>query len=100
VYITYSAMSSSESLLNNNTVLDIVKKELQSIQIETAPTFAEDGVLKGEQIAQALGKHGKYVLLLVDKFDELYRVHESTDEKIQITYRTCRSTLGDLNSAR
>lgn len=95
VYITYSDISSNESLLNNHTVLDIVKEELKSVQIVTAPT--QDGLLKGNQIVEALVKHGKYVLLLVDEFDELYRVHESTDEKIQITYRTCRSTLGDLN---
>jgi len=95
VYITYSDMSSQQSLLNNHTVLDIVKKELKSVQIATAPT--EDGLLMGDQIVEALEKHGKYVLILVDEFDELYRVHESKDEKIQLTYRTCMWTLGDLN---
>ncbi len=53
--------------------------------------------MKGKQIVDALEKHDKYVQLLVDEFDELYRVHECTDEKIQVTYRTCKSTLGDLN---
>jgi hypothetical protein len=95
VYITYSDMSSKESLLNDHTVLDIVKKELKSIQIETAAT--EKGILKGVQIAAALEKHDKFVILLVDEFDELYRAHESIDEKSQAIYRTCRSTLGDLN---
>eukprot|EP00597_Dinobryon_sp_UTEXLB2267_P007258 CAMPEP_0170082934 /NCGR_PEP_ID=MMETSP0019_2-20121128/18372_1 /TAXON_ID=98059 /ORGANISM="Dinobryon sp., Strain UTEXLB2267" /LENGTH=317 /DNA_ID=CAMNT_0010298001 /DNA_START=183 /DNA_END=1136 /DNA_ORIENTATION=+ len=96
VYITYSDISSSESLLNNHTVLDIVKKELKSVQIETVSTSSE-GVLNGTQIVEALEKHGKYVLLLVDAFDELYRVHESIDEKFQGTYHKCSSTLGDLN---
>lgn len=95
VYLTYSDMSSQQSLLNNHTILDIVKKELKSVLITTAPT--EDGLLMGDQIVEALEKHGKYVLILVDEFDELYRVHESKDEKIQLTYRTCKSTLGDLN---
>ena len=88
VYITYSDMSSKESLLHDHTVLDIVKKELKSIQIETAAT--EKGILKGVQIAEVLEKHGKFVLLLVDEFDELYRVQESRDEKTQANYCTCR----------
>eukprot|EP01035_Chromulina_nebulosa_P023369 gene23369-30281_t len=95
VYITYSDMSSKESLLHDHTVLDIVKNQLKSIQIETAAT--EKGILKGVQIAEVLEKHGKFVLLLVDEFDELYRVQESIDEKTQANYCTCRSTLGDLN---
>eukprot|EP01038_Epipyxis_sp_PR26KG_P004987 gene4987-6970_t len=95
VYITYSDMSSNESLLTTNTILDIVKDELKSVQIETAPN--KYGVLKGKQIFEALEKHEKYVLLLIDEFDELYRVRESADEKIQATYRTCMSSLGDLN---
>ena len=81
--------------MNNHTALDFVKKELKSVQIATAPT--EDGLLMGDQIVKALEKHGKYVLILVDEFDELYRAHESKDEKIQLTYRTCMLTLDDLN---
>jgi hypothetical protein len=96
VYITYSNMSSNDSLLIDHTVLDMVKKEMQqSFQIETLPT--EFGILKGNQILESLEKHDKYILLLVDAFEELYRVQESADPKMQQMYRTCASTLGDLN---
>jgi hypothetical protein len=45
VYVSYSDINSDESLLNNHTVLDIVEKELKSVQIATAPA-STDGVLK------------------------------------------------------
>jgi len=54
VYITYSDMSSQQSLLDNHTVLDIVKKELKSEQITIAPT--EDGLLMGESNCGSFGK--------------------------------------------
>eukprot|EP01035_Chromulina_nebulosa_P022533 gene22533-29177_t len=55
--------------------------------------------MKGDQIVEALKKHEKYVLLLVDEFDELYRVREGNSEVENIVltrYLTSMSTLGDL----
>ena len=43
--------------------------------------------MKGDQIVEALKKHEKYVLLLVDEFDELYRVREGNSE-VEIEHRT------------
>lgn len=97
VYITFSDLSSAESVLNRNTVLEIVKKELEKNNIETAKTTL--GEMKGDQIVEALKKHEKYVLLLVDEFDELFRVREGNSEVeniIQTRYLTSMSTLGDF----
>jgi hypothetical protein len=96
VYISYSFLGQEKSMLNNHTVLDMVKEELRLNQIETPPTLF--GVMKGEQIVKKLEEHGKYVLLLVDEFDDLFRVKESdNDQKLQEIYRTSKYTLGDLN---
>ena len=95
IYINYSDLSSKFSLLRNHTIFDIVRKELQAIRIEVISTM--DGELEGQQVAEALENSGKYVLLLVDGIDELYRVKENKNADYRVMHQTCKWSLGDLN---
>mmetsp|Transcript_10963 Transcript_10963/g.17867 ORF Transcript_10963/g.17867 Transcript_10963/m.17867 type:complete len:475 (+) Transcript_10963:31-1455(+) len=89
LYLSYDELLQTESVLKDNSILQLVDQELKKEGIYSSTITAQN---MGERLAKALEANNKYIFLVVDEIDQLYR--ESAQNKS--VYEVARTSLGDL----
>jgi len=90
VYISYDERTATGSSLNKCSVaVEIVKK----LKIHGIHVSIEEDKLLLKSIEDALKKNDKFVLLIVDEIDNLYRVSKDNNPT---AFEAAENTLGDL----
>lgn len=89
IYISFDELNIKGSQSGERTIMELVKDQLSKVHgLKIDP--AEGHI--GPQIARALEAANKYVLLIVDEVEEVYRTSESNPHRLNRLH-----ILGDLN---
>ncbi len=95
IYITcrHKSESGNANWIDNKSIWDTIVKALHNREIveEEEIVSLPNSKARNEMIVKKLQQHGKYVFLIVDHIDDLYRV-SPTDTSSTIA----RNSLGDL----
>jgi hypothetical protein len=89
LYLSYDELLSTNSVLKTNSVLQLVDRCLQENGLHS-DTFTCKSM--GEGLAKTLEANDKYLFLVVDEIDQLYR---ESPRNVPV-YDVARSNLGDL----
>lgn len=74
IYITFNDLTRKRSLVSRKDIIEIIILKLIELKIVSKDDFKEEADYLAENIIEILKKNNKYILLLIDELDQIYRV--------------------------
>lgn len=91
IYLSYDQLKATGSLLKELTIAQLVERKLKAWNIIPTNINNNDNNLDDvllEKIVRSLQENDKYVMLIVNEIDQLYKVSKNSGEKVLDTAQT------------